>query len=148
MWGSYIDCRETKYSFSFSKIEEEEKKILTCGPSDFDALLITNCELSPPCFNRQYHILDNKLNDTEKVNLNLMRDIFIIKTKELKEALLARESRYIDCYLYAYYKNGLVLKTNSIIDSIFNEFSKNRKYWISPKVNQDKKLNLLKTYLI
>jgi len=146
LWGSYVDGRETNFSFSFFQLEDGKDKNLICGPSDFDALLVTNNDLTPPFFDSRYYVLDNDLAVRDIIHLNITRDVFIIKTDMLEKALFAREQKYLDCLLYAYFQNGLVLKNDLKINTIFKKFS-NRKYWINPMKHMNIRLNLLKNYI-
>ena len=147
LWGSYIDNREDDSSFSFSKVDIDRQRILTCGPSDFDALLIANENIEIPIVNKEYICLGKKLQKKGVIQQNIYRDIFVMQNSTLVEDLNRKTKRYLDCYLYAYFVNGLVLKTNPNVEKVFNYYASITNYSRSPKINAKNKYKRLMKYL-
>ncbi len=126
LWGSYIVGRESNFSFSIKKVGNKQKEELIVGPSDIDALLVTKKDIIPPELMKEYAVLDENLEIKDIIKLNIFKDIFIFKKENLLGSLLDLPEKYLECYLIAAFKTGLLLKNNSHITDVLKKILQNK----------------------
>lgn len=112
VWGSYVKSLNTHTSYSRLKESEGSTGLLKCGESDFDGLIIVGESMDRPKSTSMYRTLTKNLEEIACTQLDIYRDVFIVKRTEVSSFFDALEDNHLALYAYSCAHDGIILQDN------------------------------------